>query len=269
MPTFQELRPSPVDEHEAVTVHRPIVVRIATSLSRRTGPVAELDDLVAAGLLGVVRAARSYDPSLGVPFELYAARHARWAMLSELRGSHPLRRGVNDRRRQLRNVEERLVHRLHHAPTAAEIAAELDAPESVVARWQAEIAAAERHPAFAGQRGHAPGATKADGTSAPGPVNDGADEPVDGEPSPEDVVLDLELLASLHRAIEALPPRLGAVVRATYLEGRLLADVAAELGVTESRVSQLRTEAVRALRHRLDGDAATYEATRPGTRVMR
>jgi RNA polymerase sigma factor for flagellar operon FliA len=248
MSTFKTSSPDdvlapPVDEHTAVTTHRAMVNRIAATLARRAGPVAEIDDLVAAGLLGVVRAARTFDPGLGVPFELFVARHARWAMLTELRGSHPLRRGVSDRRRQLQKAEERLVHRLHHAPTAADLAAELDTPESVVARWQAEIAAAERHPSAA--------------RLAPRPRSSGVagqepeEEVVDGEPLPDEVVLDLELLAALHRAIEDLPPRLALIVRATYFEGRRLAEVALELGVTESRISQLRTEAVTHLRHQM------------------
>jgi RNA polymerase sigma factor for flagellar operon FliA len=150
-----------------------------------------------------------------------------------------MRRGVSDRRRQLQRAEERVVHRLHHAATAADLAEELDAPESVVARWQAEVAAAERHPAFAGLRAHV--------NARP----DAEPEIADVRPLPDEVVLDLELLAELHRAIGALPDRLAHVVRATWFEGRRLADVAEELGVTESRVSQLRTEAVVALRHQL------------------
>jgi DNA-directed RNA polymerase specialized sigma subunit len=73
--------PTTVDEHAAVRDHRGLVVRIAATLARRVGPAAETEDLVAAGLLGVVRAARTYDPALGVRFELFAARHARWSML--------------------------------------------------------------------------------------------------------------------------------------------------------------------------------------------
>jgi RNA polymerase sigma factor for flagellar operon FliA len=254
-----------IDEHEAVTANRSVVRRLALTLLRRTGPAVELDDLIAAGLLGVVRAARSYDPTLGVPFELYVVRHARWSMLTELRQSHPLRRSVSDRRRQLLRAEERLTHRLHHPPTRADLAQELDAAESTVARWQAEIAAAERHPSFAGLAGRRAVTattgfghrTRPDGSSGGGgAAGDGDLEPPDREPLPEDVVVDLELLATLHQAIDELPARLAHVVRATYFEGRLLADVAVELGVTESRVSQLRTDAVKALRLRLH-DAET------------
>jgi RNA polymerase sigma factor for flagellar operon FliA len=187
-------------------------------------------------------------------------------MLSELRISHPMRRGVSDRRRQLQRAEERLVHKLHHTPTAAELAVELETPEAVVARWQAEVAAAERHPSFAGRtasRRGAAGTTSSargatTGTSGGGRRGDErADEPPDLGPQPDEIVLDLELLAALHRAIGDLPARLGLIVRATYFEGRRLADVAAELGVTESRISQLRTEAVSALRHRLQLDEHT------------
>lgn len=219
------------DEHEAVQEHRALVVRMARALARRSGPGVEVEDLVAAGLMGVLRAVRCFDASLSVPFVLFAARHARWAMLTELRNTRPIRRTASDRRQQLRRAEETLVHRLHETPTRTDLAAELEASPDLIARWQAEVAAAE--------------------AQVHSRSDDLADELADVRPLPDDIVLDLELAADLHRAIAELPPRLAGVVRTTYFEGRRLAEVAEELGVTESRVSQLRTEAVLQLRHRL------------------
>ena len=224
--------PAPIDEQDAVEEHRHLVVRLARATARRSGPGIEVEDLVAVGLIGVLRAARSYDAALNVPFTIYAARHARWAMLTEVRNTRPIRRSANDRRQLLRRAEDRLVQQLHQTPSRQELAEELHASPAAIERWQAEVAAAEGN-----LHTHA--------------VDDAATEPADLEPLPEDVVLDLELTADLHHAIDALPPRLAGVVRTTFFEGRRLSDVAEELGVTESRVSQLRTEAVHLLRTRL------------------
>jgi RNA polymerase sigma factor FliA len=242
-------------EHQAVQEHRALVVRMARALARRSGPGVDVEDLVAAGLMGVLRAVRCFDASHSVPFVLFAARHARWAMLTELRNTRPMRRTASERRQQLRRAEERLVHRLHQPPTREDLAKELDATPEAVARWQAEVSLAEAralHATHAG-RSAADASTAGGGGHGQGSGHDPddvADLP-DDHPLPDDIVVDLELAADLHRAIADLPPRLAGVVRTTYFEGRRLADVAQELGVTESRVSQLRTEAVLQLRHRL------------------
>lgn len=248
--------PDQDEEHRVVQENRALVVKMARSLARRSGPGVEAEDLVAAGLMGVLRAVRCFDATLSVPFVLFAARHARWAMLTELRNTRPMRRTASERRRQLRRAEESLVHRLHESPSMIELAAELAASPDVVARWQAEVAAAEAqtYRTAAGRHGSNARGGRADGTGALGGSDDvdPLAEVADGHPLPDDVVLDLELAADLHRAIDALPPRLAGVVRETYIEGRRLAEVAEELGVTESRVSQLRSEAVLQLRHRLE-----------------
>nr|WP_240917620.1 sigma-70 family RNA polymerase sigma factor [Phycicoccus sp. HDW14] len=83
--------------------------------------------------------------------------------------------------------------------------------------------------------------------------------PAPCRPHPEDVVVDNEREAYLTAAVESLPERLRTVVRAVFFEDRLLKDVAEELGVTESRVSQLRSEALVMLR---DGMRATLEEER-------
>ena len=229
------------DEHRLVQEQRPVVTRMARALARRSGAGVEVEDLVAAGLIGVLRAARSYDAAHCVPFLLFAARHARWAMLTELRNTRPMRRSASERRRQLRGAEERLVHRLHGAPTTDELAGELAATPATVARWQAEVASAEAAVARIGR-----GSDDADTT---------LDDVADHGPLPDDIVLELELAAELHRAIALLPPRLESVVRTTFFDGRRLVDVAEELGITESRVSQLRSEAVQRLRTTLAASA--------------
>jgi RNA polymerase sigma factor for flagellar operon FliA len=95
----------------------------------------------------------------------------------------------------------------------------------------------------------------------------GAAMVADGQRGPEQLLLDREQLGYLHDAIAELPERLRHVVRAYFFDQRQMADIAAELGVTESRISQLRAEALKLLRHGLASAEPEVVAAEPTGRA--
>ena len=218
-------------EDALVRSHLPIVDYEVADLRRRLPEHVRADELVSAGLAALALAARSYDPSHGVPFARYASRRISGALLDELRSRDWASRSVRRRAREHAEVDTRLSQSLGRPATSREVADELAVPvaeveaarsdvhRAVVLSWQAVLEVSGEEPVL--------------------PV---------GAPSPEAVLLAREREAYLHDAVAVLPERLREVVTSVYFEDRSLSEVAATLGVTESRVSQLRTEALGLLR---------------------
>ncbi len=193
------------------------------------------DQLVSAGMLGLTKAAQSFDLSRGVPFAAFARNRIRGAILDELRSVDWASRSVRSRARRRETASDELAARLGRVPTPAELAthlgmtvAELDAMDTDVHRSVVL--------SFQGLGGAA------------------AVEPMlpSGAPGPEQVLEEREREAYLRDAVAVLPDRLRAVIVGCYFEDRPVAEVAAELRVTESRVSQLRAEALALLRDGLN-----------------
>ncbi|MGQ7295891.1 sigma-70 family RNA polymerase sigma factor [Quadrisphaera sp. KR29] len=237
---------------ELVTSHLPIVgYQVNEMLVRLPGHVLR-DDLVSAGMAALAAAAAGYDPSTGVPFARYATLRIRGALLDELRGMDWAPRGARARARAVEGVEERLTVDLGRRPTRDELAAALGcSPADVDAAKNDVQRAVVSLDAFDGA------------------LSDVLPQRGIG---PEEAVLQGEQVRYLKAAVHALPERLRVVVAGLYLEDRAVADLAAELGVTESRISQLRTEALGLMR---DGMNASLEPSmvtaveRPGGVVDR
>jgi RNA polymerase sigma factor for flagellar operon FliA len=191
-------------------------------------------DLTSAGLAALAFAARAYEPARGVPFARFASIRIRGALVDELRTNDWASRSVRARARRLEGAVTTLTATLGRTPTDAEVAeslgvdpAELDADRSDVARALV---------------------LSLDGFADPDAVG-GAVPGTD--PTPDEQVLGMERLGYLHDAVALLPDRLRLVVGRYFFEERPMAEIAAELGVTESRISQLRAEALTLLRDSL------------------
>lgn len=237
------------DADDMVRAHHTMVARQARSIARRWRGHVEMEDLVGVGLFAVVTATRNFDATRKVPLPAHTARAARWAMLSEARTSAMVRRGVVDRRRAVLAAEADIEQRRGRAVSTAEVAAEMGVAVELVERWKQQGASIERVP-----------------------IVDLEAVLSSDERAPDEHVVRQETLDALRIAIAALPPKLRWVVVATYFENRPLLAVAAELGVTESRVSQLRAEAIELLRDGLrlllDADEEVADANeRPPRRV--
>lgn len=211
-----------------VVEHLPLVGYHVNAMLGRVPASVSRAELASAGALALVQAARAYDPATGVPFERYAALRIRGALVDELRGMDWLSRGARRRARQLAEVSDQLTSSLGRTPTRAELATALGVGEDEVeaARGDAE--------------------TKL--LSIDGFDNSVADIVVDSGPGPEQSVLAGEQLRYLAAGVACLPERLRYVIEELFFHDRPVVELAEELGVTQSRISQLRTEALSLLR---------------------
>ena len=217
---------------ELVSAHLPLVGHLVRDVIARVPAHVHRDDLVSAGMYALTLAAQSFDPSRGVPFASFAALRIRGALTDELRAMDWASRAVRSRARDVEAAREDLTASLGRAPSRGEIAESLhlsvqdiDAVDSDVCR--AGLLSME---ALTPQRR--------------------AELPVSSD-GPETILLQREQVELLRTAITNLPARLRMVIEQYYFGQRRMAEIAAELGVTESRISQLRSEALRVLRDRL------------------
>lgn len=186
------------------------------------------DDLASAGALALVKAADAYDPSTGVPFNRYAAIRIRGALVDELRSMDWAPRGARSKMRRLDATSDELTNQLGHAPSREQLATALGVDVTEIDATKAD--ASRRVMSF----------EAGDGVLA--------DILPERAPGPEETLLVDERLRYLAAAVEALPERLRVVVQEVFFADRSVTDVAADLGVTQSRVSQLRAEAMNLLR---------------------
>jgi RNA polymerase sigma factor for flagellar operon FliA len=246
---------SPAEEDALVRQHLPLVGYAVSDLARRLPAHVHRDDLISAGMAALAMAARSFEEERGVPFGRYASRRIQGALLDELRSHDWASRSVRRKAREQEEVGAKLAARLGREATPAEVAQSMgvgvdelqanqrDVHRSVVLSFQAVV----------------------DDT--------GMDSVLPSrEPSPDQVLLERERQAYLRDAVALLPERLRTVVIGVFFEERPMQEIADELGVTESRVSQMRSEAMALLKDGLTANLAPEslpEEERPDGRVAR
>jgi RNA polymerase sigma factor for flagellar operon FliA len=221
----------------------PLVGHMVRELLFKVPPHVHRDDLASAGYAALVTAAQAFDPQRGIPFGRFAAVRVRGALLDELRSADWASRSVRARARRADVARQELTARLGRTPTDAELAELLGVGVAELATVDDDVQRA----AVLSLQGFTSGAAE--------------DMVTDGAMNPEEMLLHRERLGYLHDAVAVLPERLRFVVESSFLQERPLAEVAAELGVTESRVSQLRTEALALLR---DGLSTHLDGTDRG-----
>ncbi|GAA3916863.1 RNA polymerase sigma factor WhiG [Amorphoplanes auranticolor] len=212
----------------------PLVGHLVREMLARVPAHVNRDDLLSAGYAALVAAARGFDEARGVPFARFAAARVRGALLDELRGLDWASRSVRQRARRTDTARQELTAELGRIPTAAEVAAHLGCTVEDIESADDDVA---RAVVF----------------SLQGFATVGADDMVT-EPGagPEELLIRRERLGYLRHAIDVLPDRLRAVITGYFFEERPMARIAEELGVTESRVSQLRAEALALLKDGLN-----------------
>jgi RNA polymerase sigma factor for flagellar operon FliA len=218
------------DTKELVLGALPLVHYAVNDLAMRIPSHVNRDDLVGAGMLGLAQAARSWDPERGVTFERFARTRIRGALLDELRGRDWATRSVRAKARHLHAATEEHTRTTTGAPTSAQLAAAMGMSTAELAHLTAEVHRSTVLPFDA---------IFADPDDAP--VGTDVDEPLEA-------VLQRERLDHLRDAVTCLPERLRKVVVEYFFEQRQMQDIADDLGVTESRVSQLRADALVLLR---------------------
>ena len=226
---------------ENLPLVRHVVFQVAVHFPRHV----EREELATAGALGLVEAARRFDPDRGVPFDRFAARRIRGAILDAVRAADWAPRSVRNSARRLEGIEQRLASELGRAPSNDEIAQALGISTNELHQlrnrlFRSVVLALEYE------------------------VNEGDEDLTlveilqdDDTVEPSEELEHRELLAYMRDAVELLPGRHRTVIAGYFLQGRKSQDLADELGVTESRISQLRSEALEMLR---EGIQAQYDS---------
>lgn len=227
------VEPVDVDTRDRLVMqHVGLVKTLASRLAHRIPAQVELSELISVGVLGLIDAAGRYRPSLGVPFDAYARRRIHGAMLDALRELDWAPRSLRKMRRRVDAVMAQLRHQLRREPTEREIAEALQMSESEYDRVLDQL-------------------RTADLALIRRSSTDGRDElevAVDPEEGPHAHLERSELRALLAQAITELPDRERQILALYYHEELTLAEIGDVIGVGESRVSQLRTQAIARLR---------------------
>jgi RNA polymerase sigma factor FliA len=222
------------DDDSLVRQHLPLVGHIVRETMARVPAHVNRDDLTSAGLAALVQAARSFDAERGVSFSRYASTRVRGAILDELRSVDWASRSVRRRARQVDEVRNSLAAQLGRIPSDAEVATALGVGVEEIAANEEDVSRA----VVMSLQGF--GET---------PIDDMLASHI---PGPEELIEHREKVAYLQDAVAELPERLQVVVQGYFFAERPMAEIAAELGVTESRVSQMRAEALVLLKDALN-----------------
>lgn len=229
-------RSTDADTREQVLLEHMSLVRfVARKIHERLPQHVELDDLIGAGIVGLIDAFNKFDNKKAVQFRSYAQFRIRGAILDSLRS---LDWGSRDLRRKGRDIEEatqRLIHQLNRKPTESEIAVALRMPLGQYQQLLGDLKNLEI------------------GSLNELHTEDSAEEEVAYVPtSPEEdplfLCLKREVSAQLSAAVGKLPEREARVLRLYYVEEMTLKQIGAVLGLAESRISQIRAAALVALR---------------------
>ena len=203
----------------------------------------EQGDLVSYGIFGLIDAIDKYDPGRAIKFETYAITRIRGAIIDELRSIDWVPRSVRTKARDVERAIGVLEARLQRTPSEVEIADELGMHVSDLRRVFSQVSfvhvAALDEMLGASDRG--------DGSTLGERIED---ERAD---APGDALDDEETRLLLARVIHTLPEREQIVVTLYYYENLTLAEIGLCLGVTESRICQLHTKAMMAMRTRMTG----------------
>jgi RNA polymerase sigma factor FliA len=222
-----------------IETYLPMVRRTAHRMIGRLPANVEVDDLIQAGVMGLMEAMERYEQGHGAQFETFAMQRVRGAMLDELRGTDWVPRSVRKHQRAIADAVHTLEHRLHRAPSDAEIAAHLGVALETYHAMLVDVRGAQL--------------VYTDDYEADESDTHYLDRHVapDEKTDPAAQLADRRFREALVAAIGDLPEREQYVMSMYYEHDMNLKEIAAVLGVTESRVCQLHSQSVARLRSRL------------------
>ena len=217
--------------------YSPLVRRLAHQMIAKLPANVEIDDLIQVGMIGLNDALSRFDAGQGVMFETFATQRIRGAMLDELRGGDWMSRGDRRHQRSIEAAVHKLEQKLQRAPSESEIADEMG---MMLADYQELLGKVRGTQLF-----HLEDLSGADG-------DDFLDRHVaDEAANPLAMLQDQRMREALVDAIGKLPEREQHVMSMYYEHDMNLKEIAAVLGVTESRVCQLHSQSVARLRSKL------------------
>lgn len=228
------------NQNDLVIRHAPLVKRIAYHLLARLPDTVQVDDLIQSGMIGLLEAVRNYENGHGASFATYAGIRIRGAMLDEVRRNDWTPRSVHRRSREIaeaiRQIEAREGRDAHDSEIARLLGVDLDEYYRML-----QDASASRVLSFEDM----------------GYDGRGVDDLLSsGEPEPSDELARKERSAGLAAAVEQLPERERLVMSLYYGDELNLKEIGKVLGVTESRVCQIHSQALVRIRARMSSAEA-------------
>lgn len=221
--------------------HVGLVHHVARQLSRKINGSVDVEELVSAGALGLVQAAATFEPERGLTFSTFAVPRIRGSMLDELRRHDRVSRGVRRKMRAIAFAKETATVRLGREPRARELAAELGITAVELRQWELDIEGS-----FRVSLDRAPKALRnQESATYADAIADERTPAIDERISHEQQVTLLGL------AIRGLRAQEQNVLALYYYEELTLQECAQVLGLSASRVSQIRSEAIGKLRDHL------------------
>ncbi|MDD2713991.1 MAG: RNA polymerase sigma factor FliA [Simplicispira sp.] len=231
-----------LDRDALIRQHVPLVRRLAHHMIAKLPPNIELDDLIQVGMIGLTEALTRYEAAQGVQFETYATQRIRGAMLDELREgdwmSRSSRKSQKDIEKAVRCVEQKFGRSPLESEIAEELGMTLSEYQSLLGKVRGTQLVYLEDMAHSGDDGGEGFLERHDVPDAP-------------NADPMALLRDQRLRASLVQAIGTLPEREQYIMGMYYEHDMNLKEIAAVLGVTESRVCQLHSQSIARLRAKM------------------
>ena len=211
---------------DLVSLHLPLVKRIANHLAVKLPAHIEIDDLIQVGLIGLLKAKEDYQADSGATFSTYATIRIRGAMMDELRARDWLPRSVQKNLGKVAKALQGAEQRLGRAPTDGEVAGELGISLREYQELLGDVSSARLTP-----------------------VEDF--ESIAGDMEPDHEVIESKRATALSEAIKGLPEKEQLMMSLYYVDNLNLKEIGLVLEVSESRVSQIHGQAIARLKSRL------------------
>ncbi len=222
------------DRDELVLSHLPLVRFLVGRMANQLPSHVDQDELVSAACLGLIQAARRFDPARGVKFKTFAEQHIKGTIIDELRAQDRLSRPLRGKFKRLESEFAVLEQKLGRTPNGEEVAAAMEIPIEEYHQLLKEV--------------HCFTFTSLDDNCGDneGSLLDIIEDK--GVGTPQEQMISREMLDGLAAAIEALPEKERLVITLYYYEELTLKEIGEVMNLTESRISQLNSQAIIHLR---------------------
>jgi RNA polymerase sigma factor for flagellar operon FliA len=217
-----------------------LVYHMAWKVMKSCPQEVEFDDLLSAGTIGLMNAIDNFDPERGLAFSTLAAPRIRGAILDDLRRRDTVPRSIRRRQRKVNQAREDLMQTLKRAPRAEETAEELGIEMEDYWKWSQQA-----------EQSHQLSLDQPRNTAEEGQATMEEYTPDEGVEDLDETISQREEVQILKEEILNLKRQDRLVLSLYYFEGLKLHEIASVLGVTESRISQIRSKAIKDLRKRL------------------
>jgi RNA polymerase sigma factor for flagellar operon FliA len=224
------------DKSDLLTQYAPLVKKLAHQMKAKLPPSVEVDDLIQAGMIGLLDACGRYEDTHGAQFETYAVQRIRGSMLDELRSNDWMPRGMRQNMRKVEAAMHVLQQKLGRAPLESEIAKHMKVP---LEEYQEMVAEGVGHQLLYYEDFH--GDDDGNESFLERYATDEAGDPMR-------VLMETGFREAVIAAVEALPERERILMGLYYEQEMNLKEIGAIMGISESRVCQLHGQAVSRMR---------------------